>query len=146
MLKNPGKRVTDVAVGKSERDFWILFEINRAEAMYVETSGLTILQVKILSDGYVHGFACGECLAPELIEVLLNDPTEIAALPIPLNVSPPDRELFRRGTAGGLKLAASGFWLDRPTTPSGAAVIVSELGRDGDHYDGRRHEPLANAA
>ena len=145
MLKNSGKRVTDVAIGKGERDFWILFEINRAEAMYVETSGLTILEVRILREGYVHGFSCGERLAPDLIEMLLNDPIEIAALPIPLNVSPSDRGLFRRGTAGGLKLAASGYWLDRPT-PSGAAVIVPELGRDGDRYYGRRHEPLANAA
>ena len=111
MKQDPSKEVTNIRVEPHQGELRVVLEMGE-EMLFIETPRLNAEQAGIVGSGYIDGFTTGGGLSAEMIMVLVNDPQEIAALFVPLDIRLADRRLFKRGVVGALRLAAEGYWLD----------------------------------
>src|SRR5262249_26203909 len=86
--------------------------VNHDAPLVIESRGLSSQQAELVLEGCVDGLKGSERLPRRILITFLSDPTAIAALEVPLDISDADRELFKRGAIGGLGLGADGYWLD----------------------------------
>src|SRR5262245_57222643 len=112
MHRDPKKRITDFGVGVHKGEVRAILLINHHAPLVIESRGLNQQQAELVVEGYVDGLRGSEQLPRRILITFLSDPTAMAALEVPLDISPADRELFKRGAIGGLGLAADGYWLD----------------------------------
>jgi hypothetical protein len=112
MQRDPKKRITDVGIGIHQGEVKAILLVNHDAPLVIESRGLNPEQAELLLEGCVDGLRGSEQLPRRILTTFLSDPAAIAALEVPLDISPADRELFKRGAIGGLGLAADGYWLD----------------------------------
>jgi hypothetical protein len=112
MERDPAKRITAFGIGVLNGEVRAVLLVNDADPLVVVSNGLNHDQAELLCDGYVDGLRESAGLPVDMIEAFLNDPIAIAALEVPLDRNPADRELFKQGAIGGLRLAAAGYWID----------------------------------
>ena len=121
MKQDPRKEVTNVRVEPHQGEIRVVLEMGD-KVLFIETPRLSAAQAGIVGSGYIDGLTTGGGLSAEMIMVLVNDPQEIAALFVPLEIKLADRPLFKRGMVSALRLAAEGYWLDCDIGPATAAT------------------------
>ena len=114
--RDPAKRINAFGIAVHEGEVRAVLLINNRASLIIESNGLNHAQAELLCDGYVDGLRESADLPARMIEALLDDPDAIEALEVPLDGSPGDRELFKRGAIGGLRLATAGYWIDADDT------------------------------
>ena len=112
MERDPAKRITAFGIGVQNGEVRAVLLVNDADRLVIASNGLNHEQAELLCDGYVDGLRESAELPAHMIDAFLNDPGAIESLEVPLDRSPADRELFKRGAIGGLRLAAAGYWID----------------------------------
>ena len=110
--RDPSKRITAFGIAIHEGEVRAVLLINNRASLVIESKGLTHEQAELLCDGYVDGLRESADLSARMIDALLDAPDVIAALDVPLDGSPADKELFKQGAIGGLRLATAGYWID----------------------------------
>jgi hypothetical protein len=112
MKRDPSKKITAFCVGLHDGEVRPILLVNDIDRLVVASNGLSQEQAELLCDGYVDGLRESTELPVSLIAAFLDDAEAIAALEVPLDGDPAERELFKQGTIGGLRLAAAGYWID----------------------------------
>lgn len=110
--RDPAKRITAFGIGVHEGEVRAVLLVNDAATLVVISKGLTHWQAELLCDGYVDGLRESADLSCDLIDTFLDDHEAVEALEVPMDMSPADRAVFKRGALGGLRLASMGYWLD----------------------------------
>ena len=111
--RDPRKRITAFGVGVHQGKICAVLVVDDATALIIGSlGGLSHDQAELLCDGYIDGLRESSDIPGPMIDAFLEDPDAIAALEVPLPLSPADRELFKQGAIGGLRLATAGYWTD----------------------------------
>jgi hypothetical protein len=122
MGRDPAKKITGVATGRHEGEIRVVLLIDNGLPLIIESTGLSQDQAELLAGAYFEGLQASEGLTAETIHALLDDPEAVAALESPTELNSVNRELFRRGALGGLRLAAAGYWVDTEDSNVGATL------------------------
>ena len=122
MERDPDKRITAFGIGVHGGEVRAVLLVNDADPLVVVSNGLNHDQAELLCDGYVDALRESAGLPADMIDAVLNDPEAFAAPQVPLDKSPADRELFKQGAIGGLRLAAAGYWIDTGNAAEGRTI------------------------
>ena len=112
IFRDPDKRITAFGIAIHQGEVRPVLLVNGGGKLVIASEGLNHEQAELLCDGYVDGLRESADLPMRLIDAFLDDPEAIAALEVPLDSSVADKELFKQGAIGGLRLATAGYWLD----------------------------------
>jgi hypothetical protein len=112
MQRDPRKRVTAFGIGIHRGEVRAVLVLNDSDALIVGSNGMTHHQAEALCDGYVGGLRESANIPEPMILAFLDEAEALARLEVPIDVSPADRELFKQGAIGGLRLATDGYWID----------------------------------
>ena len=110
--RDPDKRITAFGIAVHEGEVRPVLLVNDGARLVIASKGLSHEQAELLCDGYVDGLRESAELSVRLIDAFLEDPDAIASLDVPMDRSAADKELFKQGAIGGLRLATAGYWLD----------------------------------
>ena len=111
--RDPRKRITAFGVGIHQGNVCAVLVVNDADALIIGSiGGLDHDQAELLCDGYIDGLRESSDIPAPMIDAFLADPDAMAALEVPLPLGPAERELFKQGAIGGLRLASAGYWMD----------------------------------
>ena len=114
--RDPAKRITAFGIAIHEGEVRAVLLINHRISLVIASKGLNHEQAELLCDGYVDGLRESADLTSTMIDAFLDDADAIESLEVPLDGSPADKELFKQGAIGGLRLATAGYWLDPDDT------------------------------
>src|SRR5262245_46887499 len=122
ILRDPNKRITAFGIAVHEGEVRPVLLVNDGAKLVIASKGLTHEQAELLCDGYVDGLRESAELSVRLIDAFLEDPDAIESLEVPLDRGAADKELFKQGAIGGLRLATAGYWLDVNEAAAGITI------------------------